>query len=101
MITYRCLKHEFIESSDCPVCLRKENELLRMCHESELGVCQEHCDVVKGLTEIKNQAQNLFDNRLGWSDGRNPYAPPEFWTKLEQALNEINPDYEQARADQQ
>ncbi len=31
-------------------------------------------------------AQNLFDNRLGWSDGRNPYAPRELWYELGVAL---------------
>ena len=31
-------------------------------------------------------AKYLFDNRLGWSDGRNPYAPRKFWHKLGVAL---------------
>lgn len=35
---------------------------------------------------IEETARNLFDNRLGWSDGRNPYAPIEFWHKLGVAL---------------
>ena len=37
----------------------------------------------KRVTEC---AQDLFDNRLGWSEGRNPYAPKEIWLKLEKAL---------------
>ena len=32
--------------------------------------------------KVRQAAQNLFDNRLGWSDGRNPYAPREFWYEL-------------------
>lgn len=27
-------------------------------------------------------AQALFDNRLGWGEGRNPYAPRETWADL-------------------
>jgi hypothetical protein len=37
---------------------------------------------------LREAAQDLYDNRLGWSDGRNPYAHPEFWDKLRDALNE-------------
>ena len=36
--------------------------------------------------KVKKAAQNLFDNRLGWSDGRSPYAPKEFWYQLGVAL---------------
>jgi hypothetical protein len=36
--------------------LRKEVEELRECHESELGVCQQHCDVVK---EMKARLEKL------------------------------------------
>lgn len=35
---------------------------------------------------VKQAAQALFDNRLGWSLGRNPYAPREFWADLSEAL---------------
>jgi hypothetical protein len=35
---------------------------------------------------ILDAAKNLFDNRLGWSRGRNPYAPREFWASLGAAL---------------
>jgi hypothetical protein len=31
-------------------------------------------------------ARALFDNRLGWGDGRNPYAPRELWADLGAAL---------------
>ena len=54
---------------------------------------------VKRLKNIEEKAKSLFDNRLGWSDGRNPYAPPEFWANLEQALNDIDPEYEAMKAD--
>jgi len=29
--------------------LEKENKQLRACHEAELGVCQEHCEVISGM----------------------------------------------------
>ena len=35
---------------------------------------------------MKREAKDLFDNRLGWSDRRNPYAPREFWYRLGIAL---------------
>ena len=31
-------------------------------------------------------AQDLFDNRLGWSNNRQPYAPRELWANLGEAL---------------
>ncbi len=31
-------------------------------------------------------AESLYGNRLGWSEGRNPYAPPYFWDELGKAL---------------
>ena len=36
--------------------------------------------------ELKQAAENLFDNRLGWRAERNPYAPREFWYDLGVAL---------------
>ena len=36
--------------------------------------------------KVRQAAQNLFDNRVGWSDGRNPYAAREFWHQLGVAL---------------
>ena len=36
--------------------------------------------------QIVKAAQDLFDNRLGLSDNRNPYAPREIWAKLGVAL---------------
>ncbi len=38
------------------------------------------------LLAIVTTATDLYDNRLGWSEGRNPYAPPEFWDKLGAAI---------------
>lgn len=35
---------------------------------------------------IAKAAQDLFDNRLGWSEGRNPYAPRVLWAELGAAL---------------
>lgn len=37
-------------------------------------------------SEITEKAKQLFDNRLGWSEGRHPFAPKEFWIKLGIAL---------------
>ena len=36
--------------------------------------------------QIVKAAQDLFDNRLGWSDNRNPYATRELWRNLSKAL---------------
>lgn len=41
---------------------------------------------INSLERIVNAAVYLYDNRLGWSDGRNPYAPPHFWDTLGRAL---------------
>ncbi len=38
------------------------------------------------LADVIQAARYLFDNRLGWSDGRAPYAPREFWADLGAAL---------------
>lgn len=37
-------------------------------------------------TKVELAARYLFDNRLGWSDGRAPYAPRDFWADLGAAL---------------
>ena len=37
-------------------------------------------------SKVEQAAQNLFDNRLGWSDGRSPYAPTVYWYELGCAL---------------
>jgi len=39
-----------------------------------------------GIPAIVEAAQSLFDNRLGWSEGRQPYAPRDFWADLGAAL---------------
>lgn len=36
--------------------------------------------------KVYRAAQDLFDNRLGWDDNRNPYAPRKFWGDLSEAL---------------
>ena len=36
--------------------------------------------------KIIKAAQGLFDNRMGWSENRNPYATREVWAKLGEAL---------------
>jgi hypothetical protein len=43
-------------------------------------------EVRAAADEVTKAAADLYDNRLGWSDGRNPYAPPEFWSRLGRAL---------------
>jgi len=38
------------------------------------------------LPPIVEAATTLFDNRLGWSEGRSPHAPRDFWADLGAAL---------------
>ena len=38
------------------------------------------------IFKVYKAAKQLFDNRLGWSAGRNPYAPRYFWVNLAIAL---------------
>jgi myosin heavy subunit len=40
-----------IEQDKVIACLRAENKVLREIHDAELGVCQEHCSVVKTLRD--------------------------------------------------
>ena len=40
---------------------------------------------------VVEAATNLYDNRLGWSEGRSPYANIEFWDGLNKALK-LNED---------
>ncbi|KKM62901.1 hypothetical protein LCGC14_1517000 [marine sediment metagenome] len=56
-------------------------KLIKRLHTAE--------EKVKQLQEIEKRARDLFDNRLGWSDGRNPYAPKEFWKQLGQVLRKV------------
>lgn len=58
-------------------------QTLQHTYDSRL---EEVKDENKQLREVHDAALDLYDNRLGWSDGRNPYAPPSFWTKLGKAL---------------
>lgn len=43
-------------------------------------------NALERLTVIEAAARNLFDNRLGWANGRPPYAPAEIWNELAVAL---------------
>ncbi len=38
------------------------------------------------INELIEASEALYDNRLGWSEGRNPYAPPVFWEDLKRTL---------------
>ncbi|MEE8423858.1 MAG: hypothetical protein V3S49_04900 [Thermodesulfobacteriota bacterium] len=52
-------------------------------------------------SKIEEAAQALFDNRLGWSDGRNSYAPRTFWAELSEALyGKDNPKTQELRGPQ-
>lgn len=44
-----------------------------------------HAEITQ-MERIVNAATYLYDNRLGWSDGRSPYAHPSFWDELGRAL---------------
>lgn len=37
-------------------------------------------------SELEEAARDLFDNRLGWDMGRQPYAPRAFWARLGAAI---------------
>ena len=43
--------------------LQAENKELRACHESELGVCQQHCDIVKNLEAEKEKFKKLLGQK--------------------------------------
>ena len=43
----------------------------------------------EALEAVAEAARDLYDNRLGWSDGRNPYAHPEFWATVGDALSRL------------
>jgi hypothetical protein len=47
--------------------------------------CEDRATIARAA-EVVEAAESLYDNRLGWSDGRNPYAPPSFWEQLNYAL---------------
>jgi len=51
-------------------------------------IIKKDCNEEMRIKELKiyEAAKDLFDNRLGWSDKRNPYAPRELWSKLAEAL---------------
>ncbi len=51
-----------------------------------LDSCPTRIVKIDKLIGVAKAAQSLYDNRLGWSDGRNPYAPPEFWDRLGKAF---------------
>jgi len=80
-----------------------KSEQKRICVQSECAVRDELRNQldIKGerIKELEKELQkykdavdasvNLYDNRLGWSDGRNPYVHPEFWDTLKEALNQL------------
>ena len=41
--------------------LKAENKRLQVCHESELGVCQQHCEVVAELQAIVGKLPKYTD----------------------------------------
>jgi len=43
--------------------LEQKNRDLQACHESELGVCFQHCEEVKGLTQALNRIDALTLDR--------------------------------------
>jgi len=68
--------------------LEYEWQILRTTCDAHIVVIEDGEERCRELEDIHKAAQNLYDNRLGWSDGRNPYAPPEFWERLGDALKE-------------
>ncbi len=38
------------------------------------------------IDKILDASKDLFDNILGWSDNRSPYAPRELWANLGEVL---------------
>ncbi len=47
---------------------------------------------IPNYADVEEAARDLYDNRLGWSHGRNPYAPPEFWEALRKSLDALKGD---------
>jgi hypothetical protein len=43
-------------------------------------------DGLLSLDKILDASKDLFDNMLGWSNGRQPYAPRGLWAKLGEVL---------------
>lgn len=57
--------------------------------EAAPTLARDHAALLGAYAEalaIAEAARNLYANRLGWSDGRNPYAPRELWDELGRAL---------------
>ena len=48
--------------------------------------CTQEAGPAPASEQVIAAAAALYDNRLGWSDGRNPYAPRELWDDLGRAL---------------
>ncbi len=63
----------------------RDAEIVKLNHLLAKRVEMEAAATVEG-ERVRTAAQDLYDNRLGWSDGRNPYAPPVFWERLGQEL---------------
>lgn len=47
--------------------LQTENKQLRDCHEAELGVCQQHCDIVITLQAENKRLRTLIINMDKWA----------------------------------
>jgi len=43
-------------------------------------------EVINEIKPVLAAARNLFDNRLGFSEGRNPSAPRAMWAALGEVL---------------
>lgn len=56
--------------------------------KAALGVCSgdDLLARIGKLLTLEVAAKSLFDNRLGWSENRPPYAPRHFWHQLAVAL---------------
>ena len=57
------------------------------CFESEgEKVIRDLLAELEKAEKVIDAAIDIYDNRLGWSEGRNPYALISFWEGLNKAL---------------
>ena len=66
--------------------LKKEFEILQNAYQKLGQERDKQILQINQLEAVKGAAQDLYDNRLGWIDDRNPYAHHEFWERLQKAL---------------
>ena len=76
---YECDCRNYDDNGEAAAWCRAKNQY-------EQALSNPPIEKYKGLLNIATTAIDLYDNRLGWSEGRNPYAPPEFWDKLGAAI---------------